>query len=71
MQARSKPSTATHFIQGDNVIDVTNHLFLRGQPNMKMRDQKHGPFEMEEQIGKTQLQIEPSTDSTLTLSVSC
>jgi hypothetical protein len=52
VQARSKPSTAPHFVQGDKVSLVTKNLFLRGQPNRKLRDRQLGPFKVEEQIGK-------------------
>jgi hypothetical protein len=52
MQARSKPSTAPHVVRRDEVIVVTKHLFLRGQPNMKLRDRRFGPFTMEGHIGK-------------------
>jgi hypothetical protein len=31
---------------------VTANLFLRGQPNRKLRDIQLGPFSVEEQIGK-------------------
>jgi hypothetical protein len=31
---------------------VTTNVFLRGHPNMKLRDRQLGPFAMEEQIGK-------------------
>ena len=31
---------------------VTANLFLRGQPNKKIRDRQLGPFSVEEQIGK-------------------
>jgi hypothetical protein len=31
---------------------VTANLFLRGQPNRKLRDRQLGPFSVEEQIGK-------------------
>jgi hypothetical protein len=31
---------------------VTTNLFLRGQPNRKLRDKQVGPFTWEEQIGK-------------------
>jgi hypothetical protein len=31
---------------------VTANLFLRGQPNRKLRDRQLGPFTVEEQIGK-------------------
>jgi hypothetical protein len=52
MQARLEPSTAPHFIRGDKVSLVTMNLFLRGQPNTKLRDRQLGPFTMEERIGK-------------------
>jgi hypothetical protein len=52
VQARSKPSTAPHFVQGDKVSLVTKNLFLRGQPNRKLRDRQLGPFKVEDQIGK-------------------
>jgi hypothetical protein len=52
MQARSEPSTAPHFVIGDNVNIVTNHLFLRGQANINLRDRQLGPFSEEERIGK-------------------
>jgi hypothetical protein len=52
MQARTKPSTTPHFARGDKVSVVTSNLFLRGQPNRKLRDRQLGPFIVEEQIGK-------------------
>jgi hypothetical protein len=53
MQVRLEPSTAPHFVQGDKVSVVTTNLFLRGQPNMKLRrDCQLGPFTMEEHIRK-------------------
>jgi hypothetical protein len=52
MQAHTQPSTAQHFTRGDKVSVVTTNLFLRGQPNRKLRDRKLGPFSVEEQIGK-------------------
>jgi hypothetical protein len=52
MQALSEPSTAPHFVRGDKVTLVTKHLFLRGQPNKKLRDRQQGPFLVEEHIGK-------------------
>jgi hypothetical protein len=52
MQARFEPSTAPHFIQGDNVSIVTKNLFLLGQPSRKLRDRQLGSFTIEEQIGK-------------------
>jgi hypothetical protein len=44
MQARLEPSTAPHFVGGGKVAVVTKHIFLRGQPNMKMRDRQLGAF---------------------------
>jgi putative transposase len=52
MQARTEPSTMPHFAKGDKVSIVTTNLFLRGQPNRKLRDRQLGPFSVEEQIGK-------------------
>jgi hypothetical protein len=52
MQARTEPSTTPHFARGDKVLVVTTNLFLRGQPNRKLRDKQLGPFTVEEQIGK-------------------
>jgi hypothetical protein len=52
MQERSHPSTAPHFVRGDKMSFVTTNLFLRGQPNKKLRDRQLGPFTLEEQIGK-------------------
>jgi hypothetical protein len=40
MHERSEPSTTPHFVRGDNVSVVTTNLFLRGQPNMKLRDRQ-------------------------------
>jgi hypothetical protein len=37
MQTRSEPSTSLHFVRGGKVILVTKNLFLRGQPDMKLR----------------------------------
>jgi hypothetical protein len=53
MQACSEPSTAPHFVRGDMVIIATKNLFLRRQPNMKLRDRQLGPFTtIEEPVGK-------------------
>jgi hypothetical protein len=52
MQARSQPSTAPHFVRGGRVTIVTNNLFLRGQPNKKLRYRQLGPFTFEEHIVK-------------------
>jgi hypothetical protein len=52
MQARMEPSTTPHFAKGDKVSVITANLFLRGQPNRKLRDRQLGPFSVEEQIGK-------------------
>jgi putative transposase len=66
MQARTGPSTTPHFAKGDKVSVVTANLFLRGQPNRKLRERQLGPFSSGVADWKTQLQIEPSSDSTLT-----
>jgi hypothetical protein len=52
MQVRSEPSTTPHIVQGDKVIVVTKNLFLRGQPNRKLRDRQFGSFIVGEQVGK-------------------
>jgi hypothetical protein len=52
MQARTEPSTTPNFAKGDKVLVVTTNLFLRGQPNRKLRDEKLEHFTVEEQIGK-------------------
>jgi hypothetical protein len=52
MQARTEPSTTPHFVRGDKVTIATKKLFLRGQPNMKLRDRRLGPFTIEEHVGK-------------------
>jgi hypothetical protein len=52
MHARTKPSTTSHFVRGDKVLVVTTNLFLRGQPNTKVKDIQLGLFSVEEQIGK-------------------
>jgi hypothetical protein len=52
MEARTKPSTAPHFVRGDKVSFVIANLFLRAQPNMKLIDKPLGPFTVEELIGK-------------------
>jgi hypothetical protein len=51
MHARTEPSTTPQFVR-DKVSIVTTNLFLRGQPNKKLRDRQLGPFALEEQIGK-------------------
>jgi hypothetical protein len=38
METRSQPLTTTHFVRGNKVLVVTTSIFLRGQPNMKLRD---------------------------------
>jgi hypothetical protein len=48
MQARTEPSTTPHFARGDKVSVVTANLFLRGQPDRKLRDTQPGPFTVEE-----------------------
>jgi hypothetical protein len=52
MQAGTEQSTTPQFSKGDKVSIVTANLFLRGQPNRKLRDRQLGPFSVEEQIGK-------------------
>jgi hypothetical protein len=52
MQVRSEPSTAPHFVRGGKVTIITNELFLRGQPNMKLRERQLGLLTVEEQLGK-------------------
>jgi hypothetical protein len=53
MQARMEPSTPPNFFKGDKVsVVVITNLFLRGQPDMKVKERQLGPFTMEEQIGK-------------------
>jgi hypothetical protein len=47
IQARSKPSTAPHFMRGDKVLVVTTNLFLRGQPNGVPKGQTIGPFTLD------------------------
>jgi hypothetical protein len=70
MHVRTEPSTTPHFAKGDKVPVVTANRFLRGQPNMKLRDRQLGPL-----CGganwETQLQIETSGDNTLTSCVPC
>jgi hypothetical protein len=62
MQARTKPSTSPHFTRGDKVSVVTTNLFLRGQPNRKLRDRRLGLCTVEEQIGKHNYRLKlPST----------
>jgi hypothetical protein len=70
MQARTKPSTAPHFARGDKVSVVKTNSFLRGQPNMKLRDKQLGPLHWRSKL-ETQLHIETSSDSTLTSCVPC
>jgi hypothetical protein len=52
MQARLELSTAPHFVRGEKKKVVTKHLFLRRQPNMKLRDRQLGSFSVEEHIEK-------------------
>jgi hypothetical protein len=71
MQARTKPSTAPYVVKGDKILVVTTNLFLRGQPNMKLRDKELGPFLVEERIGKQSYRFKTPNESTLTSRVSC
>jgi hypothetical protein len=52
MQAHSEPSTAPHFVQGNKVTIVAKNLFLRGQPNRKLRDRQLGSLSVDEHIRK-------------------
>jgi hypothetical protein len=61
MQARSKPSIAPHLVRGDKVTVVTKNLFLRGEPNKKLRDRQLGPFTMEDQIVKSSYKLKLPT----------
>jgi hypothetical protein len=40
MQARLEPSIAPHLVRGDKENVVTKNLFLRGQPNHKLRNRQ-------------------------------
>jgi hypothetical protein len=68
---RSEPSTVAHFVRGDKVSVVTTNLFLREQPNKKLRDRQLGLFYSGRANWQTQLHIETSRNSTLTSCVSC
>jgi hypothetical protein len=70
MQARTEPSTTPRFARGDKVSVITTNLFLRGQPNRKLI-QTAWTFFSGEANWETQLQIETSSDSTLTSRVPC
>jgi hypothetical protein len=48
MHARSERSTAPHFVRGDKVTIVAKNIFLRGQPNKKVRDRQLGPSTVEQ-----------------------
>jgi hypothetical protein len=52
-QARTEPFTTPHFARGDKVSVVTSNLFLRGQPNRKLRDRQFGPFQWRSKLGNT------------------
>jgi hypothetical protein len=47
------------------VTIVTKNLFLRGQPNMKLRDRPLGAFKVEEQIGKHSYRLKMPTTKRL------
>jgi hypothetical protein len=53
------------------VLVVTTNLFLRGQPNRKLKDNLLRPFDSGGANWEAQLQIETSIDSTLTSCVPC
>jgi hypothetical protein len=69
MQARSRPSTAPHFVRRQKVTLATKNLFVLGQPNGKLRDRQRGSFSRGGNR-ETQLQIETANNSTLTPGVS-
>jgi hypothetical protein len=72
MQARLKPSTAPHFVRGHEMTVVTKNIFLRGQPNMKLRYRHLGPSLVEDLIAKHSLffQTTVTRDISLTPNVS-
>jgi hypothetical protein len=51
MQARSQPSTAPQFQQGDKVSVVGKGVSLCGHLNYKLKDGQSGPFTVLEKIG--------------------
>jgi hypothetical protein len=51
-EMQERTSRTPYFAKGDKVSFVTTNLFLRGQPNRKLRDRQLGPFTMELRIGK-------------------
>jgi hypothetical protein len=51
MHERSEASIAPHFVRGDKMPFVTTNLFVRGQPNTKLKDRQRGTLTREEQIG--------------------
>jgi hypothetical protein len=53
MHERSELSTAPQFVRGDKVPFVTTNLFLRGQPNKKLRDRQLGPFTVGSKLANT------------------
>jgi hypothetical protein len=52
MDARSKASTAPHFVRGCKVSVVAMNMFLQGQTNTKLRYRQLELFTVEEHIGK-------------------
>jgi hypothetical protein len=71
IQACLEPSIAPHFVQGGKVIVVTkNLLFLRGQPQRKLRDRYLGPFYGRGAYWETPLLIKTDDESSLTSGVS-
>jgi hypothetical protein len=48
----SDPLTAPHFVRRDKVIIITKNIFLRGQPNRKLRDRQLGVFIIKQRIEK-------------------
>jgi hypothetical protein len=62
MQTRSHSSIAPQFQQGDKVSEIAKSLFLRGQLDRKLMDQRLGPFKLLENVGANSLRLKlPST----------
>jgi hypothetical protein len=44
--------TTTNLFLGDKVTTITKNIFLRGQPNWKLRDRQLGPFTVKDHTDK-------------------
>jgi hypothetical protein len=71
MQARTKPSTAPHFARGDKVLVVTAYLFLAWTTEPETQRWTTWTFYNGGANWETLLQIETSSDSTLTSYIPC